>query len=330
VFGYSGLGLSPYPLVVRLSTLLNTRIPEHLNTRTPEHPMNPTISKAVIPAAGFGTRLRPLTQAFPKELLPVGRKPVLAHVAEELRGAGITEALFIVSERKPQIRAFFGEEYDGGDASMPSLRCDYLIQTEQRGSGDAVLRAEEWVGEAPFVVAFGDCLMEAPDPSEPLRRLIATHLTQNSGTSVLVEQVAWEKVSRYGVLDPETPLGDAPTDPFPARNILEKPAPEDAPSNLVVAARFALQPRIFDILRRNELDARGELNLPDAMSRLRQEGLPLWAVPLRPGEARRDIGNFETFFAAFVRAALRDPEFGASVRAVVENEIGATNPSSQS
>src|SRR5688500_1635838 len=105
------------------------------------NPTNLTISKAVIPAAGFGTRLRPLTQAFPKELLPVGRKPVLAHVAEELRGGGITEALFIVSERKPQIRAFFGEEYDDGDRSRPPLRCDYLIQLEQRGSGDAVLRA---------------------------------------------------------------------------------------------------------------------------------------------------------------------------------------------
>jgi UTP--glucose-1-phosphate uridylyltransferase len=294
------------------------------------HASTPSIRKAVIPAAGFGTRLRPLTQAFPKELLPVGRKPVLAHVAEELRGAGITEALFIVSERKPQIRAFFGEEYNGGDTSRPPLRCDYLIQTEQRGSGDAVLRAAEWIGQEPFVVAFGDCLIEASDSSEPLRRLIATHLSQQSETSVLVEQVAWEKVSRYGVLAPETPLGDAPTEPFPARDILEKPAREAAPSNLVVAARFALQPRIFDTLRRNELDARGELNLPDAMSRLRQEGFPLWAVPLRPGEARRDIGNFETFFAAFVRAALRDPEFGASIRALVQEEIAVTNAPSQS
>lgn len=280
------------------------------------------IRHAIIPAAGFGTRLRPLTLAFAKEMLPVGRKPVLLHVVEELRGAGITEVAFITSERKPEIENFFGETYTDGDETRHPVRCAYIIQKEQRGSGDAVLLAEEWVENEPFVVAFGDCIMDAPDPSEPLRRLISTHLTHQSAATVMVEQVAWEKVSRYGVLSPETPQEDAPTEPFPAKAIVEKPAREDAPSNLVVAARFALDPRIFDYLRRNELDKRGELNLPDTMGTMREEGFPLWAVPLRPGEARRDIGNFETFFAAFVRAALRDAEFGEAVRAVVREEMG--------
>jgi UTP--glucose-1-phosphate uridylyltransferase len=279
------------------------------------------VTKAVLPAAGFGTRLRPLTSAFPKELLPVGRKPVLAHIAGELQRAGITHALFVISERKPQIRAFLGDAYTSDEtAHLPPLHCAYEIQPEQRGSGDAVLRAEDWVNGEPFVVAFGDCLMDAPDPAEPLRRLIAAHGAQASVATTLVEQVPWENVSRYGVVAPQAPQPDPPTEPFALADMIEKPARADAPSNLVVAARFVLTPILFDALRRTASDARGEQNLPDALRLLGQEGHPLLAVPLRPGEARRDIGNFESFFGAFVRAALRDPEYGASVRQVIAEE----------
>ena len=127
---------------------------------TPPYPAEGTaIHKAVIPAAGLGTRLRPLTRAIPKEMLPIGRLPVLAHVAAELSGAGITEALFIVSDSKPQIRSYFGELYaaDNGclDASsdLPPLRCSYIVQQQQRGLGDALLYAEDWAAGAPFAVA---------------------------------------------------------------------------------------------------------------------------------------------------------------------------------
>jgi UTP--glucose-1-phosphate uridylyltransferase len=270
---------------------------------------------AVVPAAGFGTRLRPLTLASPKELLPIGRKPVLAHVAEELLAAGITRALFIVSERKPQIQAFLGEAYTAEIAgTLRTLECDYLFQNEMRGSGDAVLRAEEWANGQAFVVAFGDCLIDAPHPSEPLRRTLATHQEQQAGITILVEQVAREKVSRYGVLDPETVLPTVPTEPFAAKDIVEKPAVEDAPSNVVVAARFVCQPVLFDYLRDAQPDPRGEINLPDSFRAMRRDGFPLWAVPLREGEARRDIGNFGSFFTTFVRYALADEEYGADVK----------------
>ena len=169
-----------------------------------------TLNKAVVPAAGLGTRLRPLTRAYPKEMLPVGRKPVLAHLASELLLAGITRVLFIVSESKPQIRAYFGETYReediGGEGMAGALQCEYVIQREQRGLGDALLYAQDWVGAEPFVVAFGDCLIDAPDPSAPLRRLIETHQAQRSAATVLVETVPWEKVFRYGVLAPEQAL----------------------------------------------------------------------------------------------------------------------------
>src|SRR5579872_4422504 len=106
---------------------------------TPQHPAHDEIRKAVIPAAGLGTRLRPLTNAFPKELLPVGRLPVLAHIAYELIGAGISDALFIVSDRKPQIRSYFGDRYDAAWAGA-TLRCSYVTQRRQQGLGDALLR----------------------------------------------------------------------------------------------------------------------------------------------------------------------------------------------
>jgi UTP--glucose-1-phosphate uridylyltransferase len=282
------------------------------------------LRRAVLPAAGLGTRLRPLTQAFPKELLPVGRKPVLAHIATELLGAGITQALFIVSERKPQIRGFFGETYLD-DVTGGVLHCSYVVQEAQRGLGDALLCASEWTAGEAFVVAFGDCIIDASDSSAPLRRLIATHLREGSDATVLTEQVALEKVSRYGVLAPAEKQPEVPTEPFALADIVEKPAPQDAPSRNVVAARWILPSAIFDLLRRTPLDTRGELNLTDAVRTLKQEGGGLWAAPLLAGEYRRDIGNFETFYAAFIRAALHDPEFGASARGVAQEILTANS-----
>ena len=280
-----------------------------------------TVRQAIVPAAGFGTRLRPLTQSCPKELLPIGRKPVLAHVAAELMQAGIVRAVFIVSERKPEIRAFLGNRFQAEiDGTIHTLECEYLMQNEMRGSGDAVLKAEAWANSAPFVIAFGDCLIQAPDPSEPLRRTLATHQSQNSGITILVEQIPRAEVSRYGVLAPETELPAKPVEPFPASGIVEKPTVEDAPSDLVVAARFVCEPILFDYLKRAQLDPRGEINLPDSFHAMRQNGLPLWAVPLREGEARRDIGNFGSFFTTFVRYALQDQEYGAEVRKILSTE----------
>ena len=283
------------------------------------------ITRAVIPAAGYGTRLRPLTDAIPKELLPIGRRTVLHYVLAELQNSGIERVLFVVSERKPQIRACFGNEF-AGNADLPPIHCDYAIQTAMRGSGDAVKLAEKWTAGESFVVAFGDCFIEAANEgAEPLRRLIAAHAAQNAASTVLVEAVDREKVSRYGVVAPLENLPEVATEPFALRDLVEKPKVEDAPSNLVVAARFALSPQIFHALRRSENDPRGEQNLPDAMRLLLREGGATWAVPLRPGEARRDIGSFDTFFAAFVRAALQDPEASASVREEFEPQSSQRN-----
>ena len=296
---------------------------------TPHSPdSGPAIRRAVIPAAGLGTRLQPLTSSIPKEMLPVGRLPVLAHIAAELRGAGITDALFVVSDQKPQIRAFFGDSYRGAESTsshvtIPPLRCHYITQVNQRGLGDALLYAEEWVAGEPFVVAFGDCMMDAVDPSAPLRRLIDDHLTQYSGATALAEEVARDQVFRYGVLAPKLGVDNGARTAIQLSDVVEKPSPEEAPSNLVVAGRWALNPTVFGFLKQTALDARGELTLTDAVRAMVAAGHAFWATPLLPGEMRFDIGNFETYFASFIRAALRDSEFGESARRTAQAELAA-------
>jgi UTP--glucose-1-phosphate uridylyltransferase len=283
-----------------------------------------SLTKAVVPAAGLGTRLRPLTRAIPKELLPIGREPVLAHVVAELRSAGIAQILFVISEQKPQIRAYFGDGLDGSDG-LPPVRFDYVVQPQQRGSGDALLCAAEWVGADPFVVAFGDCLIESDIesdlPGAPLRRVIETHLRERATATLLVEAVERTAVSRYGVVGPAQPLSAEPTEPFALADLVEKPPVETAPSNLVVAARLALGPAVLTALRGSVPDARGEINIPDAVRPLLLAGADCWAVPLRPGERRRDIGNVGSFMAQFVRTALRDPDYGAQLRAIARSEL---------
>ena len=243
---------------------------------------------------------------------------MLAHIVRELRHAGITEALFIVSDRKPQIASYFGDLFDERLPEHPNLeplRCSYLTQTTQRGLGDAILIAEDWVGKESFVVAFGDCIIESKlDSSQPLQRMISTHLAKTALATVLVERVALEKVSRYGILTPLSDKVEATETCFRAIDIIEKPSPKTAPSQLAVAARWILNPDIFDALRHGDLDSKGELNLTDVIKPLLTSGGILWGVPLLPGEARRDIGNFETFFAAFIRHAFEDAEYGETTR----------------
>lgn len=299
------------------------------------------VRKAVVPAAGLGTRLRPLTHTFPKELLPIGREPILARVMAELQAAGLTEVLFVVSARKPQIRAFFGEIWVGDEALSP-LRCDYVTQEEQRGSGHAVLCAETWVGDEPFVVAFGDCLIDVALNSPfdknwkqtitasaaPLRRMIATWRMHRPDALVLVEQVPREQVSRYGVVAPAEPLPEPPIDPFAMVGMVEKPHPQEAPSGMAAAARLLFSPVIFGALRTTPPDARGEWNLPDAIQSRLAQGGTAWAVPLREGEARRDIGNLQSFLTEFVRAALRDPDFGEAARKAAQEVLASQPPQS--
>jgi UTP--glucose-1-phosphate uridylyltransferase len=267
------------------------------------------IDRAIVPAAGYGTRMRPLTHAIPKEMLPLGRKPALEYVLEELREAKIRRALFVISPRKEMIRDYFG------DGSAWGVRCEYAIQPQMLGLGDAVLRGESWVERRPFVVAFGDCVIET-NGEPPLVRLLRTHTTERADATVLTERIAPDRTRKYGIVAPVGETGAA----FPLSDIVEKPEPEQAPSNLAVAARWALSPRIFSHLRRLRPDSGSELNLTDAVRNWIAEGGRVWAVAMGEGESRCDIGGWETYLKAAAKAAARDPEFGGAVREMLREE----------
>ncbi|MCC6730934.1 MAG: NTP transferase domain-containing protein [Chthonomonadales bacterium] len=269
------------------------------------------VRRAVVPAAGLGTRLRPITSAIPKEMLPVGRKPVLEHVVDELRAARITEVVFVISPGKEVVRAYFGDGCNRG------VRCAYVVQPEMLGLGDALLRAEPLVADEPFAVAFGDCIVQAQTP--PLARLLAAQAENAWDAAVLVERVPRESTSRYGVVSP-TPGADAAA-AFAIRDVVEKPRPEEAPSDLAVAARWVLCPAVFDVIRRTPADANGEVGLTQAVRLLLREGGRVGAVRLLAGERRLDIGAWRTYLAAAAEAAIDDSESGPAVRDLLAERI---------
>jgi UTP--glucose-1-phosphate uridylyltransferase len=270
---------------------------------------------AVVPAAGFGSRLRPLTDITPKEMLPVGRRVALERIVDELRAAGMVRIVFVLSPAKePLIRGHFGE-------GAPGTSFDYVIQPEMRGLGDAVLRAEPHVrvGE-PFVVALGDAVFEEPKEGSVTTRLADAFAASpdQAALGLVVQQVPRERLSRYGVV---RPAGAASAEPFPISDIVEKPTPAKAPSDYAAAARYILTTDIFDILRATRPGQNGEIQLTDAMRAILAQGRTGVAVPLKPGEVRHDIGGLDSYFKAFAAFALTDPEQGDGLRAYLEERL---------
>jgi len=192
------------------------------------------IRKAVIPAAGLGTRLLPITRAIPKEMLPVGERPVIHHVVEELIEAGIEQILIVVSARKGAILDYFEQEPDLG------ARLYYVRQAEQRGLADAVALAEDFAGGEPVFVALGDSIIRSVGTISVARRMMELHAAQCAGATIAVEKVPREEICRYGIVEPMG-VGDA----FPIRDHVDKPDPDPAPSDLAVAAPYSLTPAIL-------------------------------------------------------------------------------------
>lgn len=252
---------------------------------------------AIVPAAGFGSRLKPLSDAIPKEMLPVGRRLALERIVAELQAAGTDRIVFVVSPQKEGfIRKHFGEGFG------------YALQPEMKGLGDAVLRARlEARGATRLLVALGDAVFEEPELGGITRRLLAAQ----APLAIAVQRVPPERLSRYGIVAPTDRVEGAW---FPISGILEKPTPEEAPSDFAVTARYLLPESLFSVLETTQPGKGGEIQLTDAIRTLLQTGTPGVAVPLQPGETRHDIGGFETYFKAFVTFALQDPDYGAALR----------------
>lgn len=248
-----------------------------------------SITKAVIPAAGKGTRLLPLTKAVPKELIPLGTKPVLEHIVEEVIASGITEILFVISEEKTAIRSHFGDGQDG-------VSFNYTFQAEQKGLADAIYCAKDFAGTDPFAVVLGDSIIDTDQPVLPFRRVLDTYRDTSAAGVIIVQKTPLDEVSRYGIVKPKG--GVAPS--FEIDALVEKPSPEQAPSDYAIAGRYAFDPIIFDYIDKTPRGAVGEYQITDSVGLMLQGGHEVWCVALAENEIRRDIGTFPSYFEALL------------------------------
>lgn len=246
------------------------------------------IRKAVIPVAGKGTRLYPLTKAVPKELIPLGRKPVLEHIVEEAADAGITEILFVISREKLAIKSHFGD-------SMNGIKFSYTFQDEQKGLGDAVYCGKDWVGDDHFVLILGDSPITTDQSVSPLQRTLNTYEQTDAKGVIVVMTAPRNEISRFGIVKPKVAVGPV----FEIDGLVEKPKPEDAPSDQGIAGRYAFDPMIFSYIERTTPGAVGEIQITDSIDLMLRDSNEVWCVALGPNEIRRDIGTFESYFEAF-------------------------------
>lgn len=282
------------------------------------------MNKAVIPVAGLGTRLLPATKSQPKEMLPVGRKPIVQYIVEELIRIGIEEILFITGPGKTSIENHFGTNYEliqtlrekGKEELLAELEFDripahyyYTHQRQLLGLGHAVLCARSFVDNEPFAVALGDSIIGLNAQSEIVRRMQQCFDEKGCAAVIAFEEVPDNEVCQYGIAQPKT-NGEF----FELSDIIEKPDLDQAPSNLAVAARYIFTPHIFAALDRTEPGKGGEIQLTDAIRLLIKDGEKVCGVRLSSGERRYDIGNFESYFRAFTEFALADEKYGASLR----------------
>jgi len=270
------------------------------------------ISKAVIPAAGLGTRFLPATKAQPKEMLPIIDTPVIQFVVEEAVHSGIEDVLVIIGRSKRAIgdhfdRSFELEQFleERGDHELLQhmrdiselVRLFSVRQKEQRGLGDAILCAKQHVNGEPFAVLLGDTIVESSN-GIPVTKQLMELFERIRATLVAVEEVPHDKVSRYGVIagtEVESGL-------FRLDRLVEKPSPEEAPSNLAIAGRYILTPGIFGHLERTPPGKMGEIQLTDALNAMAsREPVYAWRMSGR----RYDIGNRLDYLKTTVEFALR-------------------------
>jgi len=291
------------------------------------------IEKAVVPVAGLGTRLLPATKSQPKEMLPVGRKPTVQYVIEELASQGIRDILFITGWKKRAIEDHFDDSPElmerlvgkkkalqetlryGGD----HLNFLYTRQKQPKGLGDAVSYAESFAGGEPFVVALGDAIIHG-DGSDLLRRMMRSHIEHRSSCTIAVAEVGDEELSLYGVVKPKV-ARDAAAGDFEITDVVEKPSAESAPSRCAIAARYVFSPAIFDAIRETQ-PVGDEIGLSHAIHVLLGIEETVRCVKLRPDERRYDIGNHESYFKAFIDFAVNDEQYGPALRTYVKEMAG--------
>jgi UTP--glucose-1-phosphate uridylyltransferase len=284
--------------------------------------MSARVTKAVIPAAGLGTRFLPVTKSQPKEMLAIVDKPAIQYVVEEAALAGLTDVLVITGRGKRAIEDHFDRNFElefyleeqGKTQLLAEMRAvndladlHYIRQRDPLGLGHAISMAGEHVGDNPFAVLLGDDMMV--DDAALLRRMLAVNEGEHATVLALLE-VPPEQISAYGSVDAE-PVSDGL---MRVRSIVEKPKPEDAPSNLAVIGRYVFEPSIFDAISRTERGVNGELQITDAIGTLLTDE-PVFGVTFSAG--RYDIGLKVDFLRANIELALDRPDLGPELATVL-------------
>jgi UTP--glucose-1-phosphate uridylyltransferase len=277
------------------------------------------ISKAVIPAAGFGTRFLPATKSQPKEMLPIVDTPVIQYVVEEAVHAGVTDLLMIIGKGKRSIEEHFDRSFQlesqliakGKTEELAAMRriseladIHFVWQKEMLGLGDAIRCARHHVNGEPFLVLLGDTLIDAPVPAA---RQLVDLFEQLHEPIILVEEVEPKKVSRYGIIDGE----EVSPGVYRIHDFIEKPRPSEAPSNLAIASRYLLTPDIFDHIARVPPDKSGEIQLTDALRTLVKQR-PMYGLKLNG--RRCDIGNKDGFVRTNIEFALKREDMADDLR----------------
>lgn len=279
------------------------------------------IRKAIIPAAGLGTRMLPATKAVPKELLTVVNKPVIQYVVEEAIDSGITEILIVISRNKTVLKDHFAREFPNEDFFLKKGKNDirealrsigreceiaYIEQKELNGLGDAVYYGKDFAGDEPFAVLLGDTICQSQN-SDPILKQLMQVASRFESSVTAIEQVPMEKVSRYGIMGGEAIEEGL----YEVNQWVEKPTPELAPSQLAIASRYVFTPTVFRALEEVEKGLNNELQLTDAM-RLLLTRENMYGVKVQG--RRFDVGNPVDFIKTNLHFGLNNPSFRSELR----------------
>ncbi|MBU8881098.1 UTP--glucose-1-phosphate uridylyltransferase GalU [Bacillus sp. FJAT-29790] len=291
------------------------------------------IRKAIIPAAGLGTRFLPATKAQPKEMLPIVDKPTIQYIVEEAVKSGIDDIIIISGRGKRAIEDHFDKSYELEETlakkgewerleeiqSIANLaNIHYIRQKEPKGLGDAIYCARSFIGNEPFAVMLGDDIVQAEVPClKQLKNVYEQHQCSVIG----VQQVPMEDVSKYGIIDPEKLIAD---NVFQLNSLVEKPSQQDAPSSYAIMGRYILEPEIFDILETLPPGAGGEIQLTDAIRKLTNTKQVL--AYYFEGD-RYDVGDKLGFIKATIELGLKRPDLRGDllqyIHKLLEQEKGS-------
>lgn len=284
------------------------------------------IRKAVFPVAGLGTRFLPATKAIPKEMLPIVDRPLIQYAVDEAREAGIEQMIFVTGRGKGAIEDHFDIAFElertmhdrGRDLSVLEAtrlgpgNCAYVRQQEPMGLGHAIWCARDIVGNEPFAIFLPDEFMHGSPGC--MAQMVAVY-NETGGNVISVLEVPHEKVSSYGVIDPGKQIGGITE----VLGLVEKPAAENAPSNLIISGRYILQPEVMRTLEHQEKGAGGEIQLTDAMAKMIGHQ-PFHAVTF--DGKRYDCGSKVGYIEANLAIALERPDMADEVREIARKLLG--------